>query len=366
MGLFKITQSTSAYNAAEATVKNEIAYYESLTEETHIVEYIDGVRASNDVVIMKNLCRAICLSYEKFDNSQQLDFQIDPGHKVWENGVHSVENDNVAYFYLRYLKNNSSLNINANDDLFEIYRRSFGNDASFMFSFNKDVSEIPVLNTQVAYYLFHYLFVDKSDTIGQTGATYFQAYYNGYSNMLEEAEELILKSEPYYSTRYTNYKEAYCLEARYTNITLVLSIFIACFIVLLIPRYLFGDGKTVGYKLLGLGVISGDGEECRWYVPFIKTLLSCLGAIPIALVLYLLPPFNGIYDAMFLPVTVNSAISLGLVILIVTVIAGIVNAFGLFTSKRQTLINLLFDDVVVDVHYLDEGESDDNKQGRDY
>jgi hypothetical protein len=68
---------------------------------------------------------------------------------------------------------------------------------------------------------------------------------------------------------------------------------------------------------------------------------------------------------MFVPVTVESRLSLGLVILIVTVVGGIVNAFGLFTSRRQTLINLIFNDLVVDVNYPDE-ERDDKSQGRDY
>ena len=366
MGLFQITKSTPAYSAAEATVNDEIAYYEMLTEETHIVEYVDGQRVSTDVIVLKNLYRAICLSYEIFGNDQQPDFKFDAGHDVTINGTHSAENDNIAYFYLRYLKKDNSLNIKANDDLFEVYKRSFGNDASFMFSFNKEASEIPVLNTQVAYYLFHYLFIDESDSIGKTGATYYQSYYNSYSNMLEEAELLILQSEPYYSTRYMNYKEAYCSEARYTNITLILSIFIACFIVLLIPRYLFKDGKTIGYKLFGLGVITANGEAGKWYVPLIKTVLTCIGAIPISLILYLFAPFNGVYDAMFLPVTVNSTISLGVVILAVAVVVGIINAVGLFTNKRQNLLNLIFNDIVVDVHYFDEGERDDNNQGRDY
>lgn len=366
MGLLQITVNTSAYSAAEATVDEEIAFYEKLTEETHIVEYVDGSRVSADVIVLKNLYRAICLSYEVFGNDQQPDFIFDADHDVTINGTHSVENDNLAYFYMKYLSENASLNIEVKDDLFEIYKRAFGNDASFMFSFNKELSEIPVLNTQVAYYLFHYLFIDDSDNIGQTGATYYQSYYRGYSFMLEEAEQLILQSEPYYSTRYLRYKEAYCAEARYVNITLVISVVIACLVVLLIPRYLFGDGKTVGYKLLGLGVISSEGKAIKWYVPLAKTVLACFGAITIALVLYLFPPFNGVYDAMFLPLTVDTHISFGMIILIVAVITGIINAIGLFTNKRQTLLNLIFDDIVVDVHYLDEGERNDNNQGRDY
>ena len=365
-GAFAITKSTPAYIEAQEKIKDEIDYYQQLTEETHIVEYVDGQRVATEVVVLKNLYRAICLSYERFGNYQQPDFTFDQGHDVTINGTHSPENDNIAYFYTRYLKNNPTVDVETEEDLFEIYKRGFGDDAVFMFTFNKELSEIPVLNTQVAYYLFHYLFVDESDTVGQTGATYYEAYRRGYSNMLEEAEMLILQSEPYYSTHYRSYKEAYCAQARYTNIALTLSIFIAYLIVLLIPRYLFGDGKTVGYKLFGLGVIRTDGEPIEWYVPLIKTVLGAVGAISIAFILYLFPPFNGGYDAMFTPINPDSKVSLALVVLITGCVAGIATAFGLFTHKKQNLLNLIFDDVVVDVHYLDEGERDETNQGRDY
>ena len=366
MGAYPLMQNTQGYKAAENTLTDEIAYYQQLTEKTHIVEYVDGRRVSTDVVVLKNLYRAICLSYDVFGSEQQPDFQFGPDHDVRINGTHSPDSDNVAYFYTRYLKEAPEIHIEASDDVFEIYKKSFGDDAAFMFTFNRELSQVPVLNTQVAYYLFHYLFIDQSDSIGQTGATYYEAYYNAYANMLEEAETLILQSEPYYSTHYADYKEAFSAQARYTNITLLLSLFVSCFFVLLIPKYLFKDGKTVGYRLLGLGVISTDGQANAWYVSLIKTLLACFGAIPIAFILYLFPPFNGGYEAMFVPVTPQSGISLALVILAVTAIGGIVNAFCLFTHKRQSLINLIFQDVVVDVHRVDEGEHDETNPGRPY
>lgn len=366
MGAFPIARNTQQYKAATSTLAEEIAYYEQLTEKTHIVEYVDGRRVSTDVVVLKNLYRAICLSYDVFGSDQQPDFRFGPDHDVRMSGTHSLDTDNVAYFYTRYLKAEPDVDIQASDDVFEIYKKAFGNDAAFMFTFNREISQMPVLNTQVAYYLFHYLFVDQSDSIGQTGATYYDAYYKAYAAMLEEAEMLILQSEPYYSTHYAAYKEAYSAQARYTNIALILSIVVSCLLVLLIPKYLFQDGKTVGYKLLGLGVVGVDGQAGAWYVPLVKTVLACFGAIPVAFILYLFPPFNGSFEAMFVPVTTQSGISLALVILAITAIGGIVNAFCLFTHKRQSLINLIFGDVVVDVHCVDEGERDDTNPGRPY
>ena len=77
LGLFQITQSTSAFKDAEQTVADEIAYYEKLTKETHIVEYVNSQRVDTEVIALKNLYRAICLSYEIFGNNQQSDFVFD-------------------------------------------------------------------------------------------------------------------------------------------------------------------------------------------------------------------------------------------------------------------------------------------------
>lgn len=365
-GALQITQNTSAYKEAEQTLNSEIAYYEELIEKTHVVEFVDGKRVTSDVVVFKNICRAICLSHEIFGNNQKPEFEFDASHDVMLNGIHSTENDNIAYFYTKYLKENTDLNIEAPDDLFEIYKKSFGENATFMFSFNSEVSDMPVLNTQVAYYLFHYLFISETDTIGATGATYYEMYYNAYGNMLAEAEALVLNSEPYYSTHYQDYKEAYSAEAKYVNITLVISIIISCFIVLMIPKYLFKNEKTVGYKLFGLGVIRTDGKANKFYVPLIKTIIDCIGAIPIAMIMYLFAPFNASYRAMYTPINPSSGISLGLVILVILGVSAIVNAVGLFTNKKQNLINLIFNDLVVDVNRPFEDEYVNKNQGRSY
>ena len=366
MGAINITYQSSAYKEAVATIDREIKYYDSLIAETHLVDYVDGRRSETSVMAHKNICRAICLSYELFGNSQQPEFVFDEDHKVTAEGVHSLENDNVAYFYMKYLKSDDAPNIVADRDIFEVYKDAFGDDAEVIFTFNKEASDIPVLKTQVAYYLFHYLFVDAEDSIGQRGSEYYQVYSTAYSYMLNEAEGLVINSEPYYSTGYLAYREAYSAQARYVNITLIISIILSAFVVLLIPRYLFKDGRTVGYRVMGLGVVNTEGEANRWYVPLIKTALAAVGSVPLAFLLYLFPPFNGGYEAMFVPAAVGSKLSLGLIILILSAIVGVVNAFGLFTSKRQTLINLIFRDIVVDTHYIDEGERDTELQGREY
>lgn len=372
-GIFKITENTNLYKNQETIVNNEISYYEEFAKSTHLVEFIDGQRADEDVVAFKNLNRAICLSYEIFGNSQQPNFKFDMSHEVTKCGVASLENDNISYFYTMYLPENdpngqiiNMYEINPVDYLFEVYKNAFDTDASFMFTFNKEISNVPVLNTQVAYYLFHYLYINQSDVIGETGETYYNAYINAYSYMLKEAENKLLVSEPYYSTHYVLYVDAYCKQAKYTNISLVFSILIAYFLGVLLPKYLFKNEKTLGYKILGLGVISLDNEENKWYVSLIKSLFDAIGFITCALILYLFPPFNGVFDAMFLPITSSYKISFGLIILVIGIISTLINVVMLFTHYNQNLLNILFKDKVVDIHYLDEGDNDEKFEGRSY
>ena len=87
--------------------------------------------------------------------------------------------------------------------------------------------------------------------------------------------------------------------------------------------------------------------------------------IPIAFILYLFPPFNGGYEAMFMPITPDGRLSFAMVILLIMLVYGISNAIGLFTQKKQNLPNMIFGEVIVDSHCPDEVEEPIN-HGREY
>lgn len=370
---FNVLKKSDMYRSVEESIESEIKYYEEYSELTHIVEYVDGKRVNQDVMVIKNLFRAICLSNQIYGNKNQSQFVFDENHDVAKNGVASLHTDNVAYFYTQYIPLNdpdgkivNMSGVNTVDYLFKKYEAGFGTDAKYMFLFDKNVSGVPVMYDHVAYYIFHYLFVDSKDDIGQTGATYYDAYYKGYCNMLEEAESLIIEGEPYYSTHYGNYMNKYSAQARYTNITLMISIFISSMLVLLIPRYLFKDGKSVGYKLLGLGTVRFDEESQPWYIILVKSIIESLGFISIGLLMYMFPPFNGVFDSMFVPMMSTLNISFGIILLVIWIICIVVNVFGLFSSYRQNLINILFKEKVVDIHYIDNTEENQKNEGRSF
>lgn len=356
-GIFAITKSTDSYKKAAATVEEEISIYEELTASSGVVEYIDGERVSEDALAFQNLIKAIYKSYTIKGNKN---FNFDKIYEKFEKqkiDMILAKPDNIEYFYAEYLSDPAKI--------LTTYKTldAFGDSFTLLF---EEYESMPILNENAAYCIFYYLCENETDSIGETGSSYYQTFINKYTNMLLDAEDMVRESEPYYSTHYLAYSKAYCNQARYTNISLLISIFIASAICLLVPKYLFKNEKTVGYKLLGLGVINMENEENKWYIPLIKFIFELVGFIPTALILYLLPPFNGVFDAMFLPVTLTSEVSLGLIILIATILGAVLNAFGLFTHYRQSLINLIFKDKVVDIHYIDLGDRDEKHEGRPY
>ena len=373
-GIFKITENTSAYKEQTKIVNTEVDYYNKFISETHVVEFENNQRLSSEILAYKNLSKAIYLSYTILGTNNISDYVININDEITRNGVASLENDNISYFYTKYLpKNDTQGKIidmygqDPQDYLFRVYKDAFQDEASFMFIFDKNISEIPILKVDVAYCLYdYYINNDDSTSVGAKGYEYYQIFCSGYIDMLDFAIDKMIASEPYHTEHYLVYRESICNQARYTNISLLISLFIAYLLVILLPKYLFKNEKTIGYKLFGLGVIRLDGEENKWYIPLIKGIFGSIGFIVSVIIIYLFPPFNGVYDAMYYPFTIDSKLSLLWIILIVGVIGSIVNIAGLFTHYRQTFINMLFQDKVVDIHYLDEGDQDDKFEGRSY
>lgn len=371
-GVFKITENTNAYKEEIKIVDSELEYYKNFIEDTHIGEYENNKRLSNEIIAYKNANRAIYLSYMKLGNNNQSEYVIDDNHEVTEFGISSLENDNIAYFYTQYLpKNDIEGNIvdigkDALSYFYNIYSKAFGNSFSLMFTLNSTNSDMPVLNAHAASCMFHYLYIDDNDSLGQTGKEYYNLYSNAYLTMLDDASQKIIKSEPYYTTHYVVYLEAYRNQARYVNMGLLISLLIGYLLGILLPKLIFKYERTISYRLLGLGVIRLDGEENKWYITLIKSLIGCIGYVIITMIIYLFPPFSGRFEAFYEPFSINLNISLSLVVLIIFIIGTIVNLIGLFTHYRQNAINLVFGDKVVDIHYLDEGDNDDQYEGRTY
>ena len=60
-GVFKITENTNAYKEEIKIVDSELEYYKNFIEDTHIGEYENNKRLSNEIIAYKNANRAIYL-----------------------------------------------------------------------------------------------------------------------------------------------------------------------------------------------------------------------------------------------------------------------------------------------------------------
>lgn len=375
LGAFEITKNTTQYKSAGQVINDEIAYYVDLAEDSHIVEYLEkdtATRKDYDMMVIENCNRAIYRSYLVFGNAQEPNFIIDDNHAVTKYGKATLESDNVSYFYTKYIPNNPDRKIVDFDGkspttfLNDLYKNAFGENKS-MFTFDSENADIPTLNTQSAYYLFCYLYNQGEESQRDKGSDYYVKYYNAYEYMLSEAENLLIKSEPYFTQHYLVYRDSYYNQGRYINLTLIASVMVGYLIAILIPKILFKNERTIGRLIMGLGLLTIDNKHSKWYTILFKSILGMVGFVTVISLVYFLPPFNGIYDFMMMPLFANSSnFNLLSLIFILILITGALYVSTLFTHYRTSLIDILFKEKLVDKKYIDEGDNDEHFEARPY
>jgi len=130
--------------------------------------------------------------------------------------------------------------------------------------------------------------------------------------------------------------------------------------------HIFKNERTIGYLLMGLGVINKDKKANCWYIVLIKSLIGCIGFVIVSFMRYLTPPFNGSFDVMYLPISANLNISFSFILLIICLLGFIINVISLFNNNRQNILNIIFNDIVVDINYIDDDNYNYDYQGRPY
>lgn len=373
LAAFEITKTTGTYSDANRAVADEIAYYAEFASDSHIVEYVDDAKTERkdaDIIVLENCNRAIYRSFLFFGNEQEPDFVISSEHAAAQFGEASADTDTISYFYLRYIPSSADRQIvsygtkDAQTYLFDKYKVAFA-QSSTMFTFDPANSEIPTLNTQSAYALFHYLYESSEDTLGQTGSSLYSSFYSAYAFLLEEAEELLIKSEPYYSEHYKKYQSSYYLQGRCIVATLCASVAVGYCIGILLPKLLFKDERTIGRKIMKQGVITREKEKVRWHMTLSYSVLGIVGYMSTMILMFVFPPFKGNYDVLMMPLFNDaSAVSMSLVIVIIAMVAAANAVFSLFTHYKTCIADALLRCRVVDAHYLDEGDFDERTEGK--
>lgn len=382
LGGSTIVRNSSSYTEAGQKVAEEIAYYREYSEKTHLVKYNnEGTRIDTDEVVLDNALRAIYRSYIKVGNGNYSDYVINKDSKFYHDYgseamvMATYETDSVSYFYTEYIQNLQGSESHprmiisfpggsAEQYVINLYRNHFSDD---LFSFDNDSMDLPTLKLYSAYSMYHYLSTKEtadSDTVFDDGKKYYSSFYNTYKDFLEDGERLILQDEPYYSTHYLVYQEANYRQGRMMNIALVICILISYILLALVPKFIFRYERTFGKLIMGLGTIDKNGMSPLGYVTLLKSLLGFFPFLTSAIVLYLFPPFNAVYDAMMMPFL--GEMPFALILFIVSLLGLINNVPLLFTSNRQSLLEMGFRQNVKDRRKQEPEAAEHSVSGRSF
>jgi hypothetical protein len=371
-----IAENTSSYVSSGEKVQEEIAYYNNMVSDAKLVEFEDEektIRDDSDVMILKNVLRAVYHSYNSYGGDANAPFDISTKREeLTKWGEASPENDSISYFYLKYvpLHNENSEIVYIGDKtypsfLYSYYQQKFDTNSS-MFTFPSDTSidDVPLLTKEVASCIYHYLYISETDTLGTTGKTFYDNFYSGYSSMLDNSESVLLKSEPYYTDHYVVYRSNLYTQGRIMDVALIVSCFIGALIGVVIPKFIFGNDRTIGRLLLSLGTVSLVDKKVPLSETIVISLFSIIGFQVVAVILFLFKPFNGVFDTMMMPLIGDKF--LYLYYLLIIFLMGIVNNVStLFSANGQSLLEMAFNVRVNDLKRTDI-ESDSQPESRSY
>ncbi len=377
LGGFQITKNSGSYHNAQNKIQEEVKYYNELFSDTKVVEFIDEekkIRKDEDVLVLENACRAILHAY---NHSSDPDFVIPEDQLLGKEktvsnyGEASLDNDTISYFYTNYVVNHGDMQIvnfhgqTPLEYLYSVYNTQF--ESKEIFLRNNDGVNVPMLTSAAANKMYHYLFVDENDDLGNSGKDVYFSFYTGYSNMLSNAEILLVRSEPYYTTHYLEYRAAFNQQGQLVNYTLLSSMVCGYLLAILLPKLLLKDERTIGRLVMKLGVIVPERERLPWYIVLIHSILGAIGFMSTMLFMYLLPPFNGIYDFIFIPLFANSKVLTMAFILVIIAAVSVINYVStLFMHYKTSVLDLIGHSYVVDLKHIDEGDFDDQYEGKTY
>ena len=377
LGCFQVVKQNKSYQQAQQKIKDEITYYNELFSDSKLIEFIDEektVRKDEEVLVIENVCRAIVHAYK---NSSDPDFDIPEDELLGKEktvsyyGEASLETDVISYFYTKYVVNHPEMQIvnfhsqTPLEYLYDTYDYQFNGKEIFVRT--NDGVTVPTLTSQAANKMYHYLFVDSQDEIGKSGKDVYFSFYTGYTNMLSNAESLLVRSEPYFSTHYQDYRAAFNQQGRIVNWTLLGCMVVGYLLGILLPKLLLKDERTIGRLIMKLGVMTREQDKLPWYTILLHSVLGVFGFTSTMLFMYLLPPFNGIYDFIFMPLFHHSlVITMALLFVIVILLTAIIYVSTLFMHFKTSLVDLLSRSYVVDLKHIDEGDFDDQYEGKSY
>lgn len=367
---YAITTASSAYQNATATVQNEIAYYNQAVQETHLVRFeADGsTRVDNEIDIIKIAAKNIVLYYNDcLKNGKETGFAEKPAaaFKEAEDQEASFTSDNVAYFYTVYVPahndNNDLMTFTASSEatFVSLQKSAFG--TSFVYFVSTGDSTLPILSQSYALALNDYLYKGLNSDVGKAVYT---AFYNAYSSLFEDAENIFLNGKTYHSGRYQDYVSAHMKEAGLVADDLLIAMSVS-YLCLVLLRFLLKDGRTLGNLILGLGYTRIDRSEMGVKENLLRIPLEYFMATQTSILLMGLPPFSFSYSELYVPLWSWGAFEPTLLVFfLIGMAVGFLNlGFAFFSHERRSLTDYLSKSILLDKNHVNEEDTDSPEEG---
>ena len=377
LGGHAITTNSKSYKTNYSKYTEEITYYQDTLVEAHVAEYLnrdDNYLAEDEDLSIKMAISQVIYSYSK-DTAHTEFAEEDIVSKLKETYVGtfyqdafvpiSFENDYVSRFFIEYVPNhneNENL-VRFHDDSPKIYTVKFyekyaGNYPNISFVKESDDS-LPYLKPSIANKVYEFLI--RRDTNNRNA---YDSFVNFYSEMLQKCEDIVFNSSVYQKGHYQDYLKYRKNITQAIDTTMILSIFLAYFPVILLPMLIFKDGRSFGKIILRTGTIKTDKSEVELWKWLLRSVLGGLSGLFLAFFLVLLPPFNGLTYLMYLPYI--SIGKLDITLLTTIIVSFVITAFNgivvLLSHEKRSVTDFIFRTVTVDVTALDEPDSDEKNE----
>lgn len=185
---------------------------------------------------------------------------------VNDDNYSTVENDNLAYYFINY-KINNNINI---DDYKEMSPLNYFKEEIFFKNINKEYfidqeNTLPIIKSDVAIKLYnHYSDIEHNKDL----------YYE-FSDAVLKIRNIglnDLKTFDAFDNHYELYSEAYNMMSKYNDITLIIVYAISFVIIILLPSIITKDNITLGKLLTRTRTIHNEGYKMNK----LKVGLTCL------------------------------------------------------------------------------------------
>ena len=373
-----IVTNSKSYKNNYTKYCDEVTYYQDIIVDSQLNEYLsrdDNLLADDEDLSIKMAISHILRSYSH-DNPESPEFLENPETKLKETYVGSFyqdafvpisfENDYVSKFFMDYVpshnENNELVDINGASPasyVVSYYKKYQVNYDNIAFIYTTDDSAIPYLKPSVANNVYKFL-------VRATNANRdsYDSFVNFYTNLLSKCEDMVFNAPSYQQGHYQDYLKYRKSVTQALDTTLIISIFLAYFPIVLLPMLIFKDGRSFGRILLRLGSINTDKSETEIWKVLLRSVLGALSGLFLAFFLVLLPPFNGLSFLMYLPyISLGSfditLLSISLAAFIVVVLNGILI---LLSHEKRSITDFLFKTITVDVTMLDEPDIDEKDE----